>query len=301
MYKYIINVCSADPVGYHFTTYHSYPTYYSPFPDYHPIVPFGAGLAVGMSLNNHHHHYYDYDRPSTYHYHHIYNNNNNGGSMSGGGTSSSTTTTTTTVITNSNSNSNGNNTANGNNPNANANINSSGPNENIDTKNANYLNNGPNTGANQNMQNNQSDPNNVFESPPPMVYSISGQNKMNEDDSTEIVFSNSYLIVGVESLLLYGEFHDDEDIVIIIEQDSDGLDPYEWEHSDPISETNATSASETVPNESQTVANSALDINGKIDATTIKIPSEYLSTTPLNIETTTNVPLAPLAALASLA
>lgn len=193
-----------------------------------------------MGFNNHHHHYYDYDRPSYHYHHHIYNNNN-GHSNSNTVITSSTTTTTTTT-------SNGN-TANGNN----TSVNSSGQNENTNIKNPNYLNNGPNTGTNQNMQNNQSNVNNVFESSPPLVYSISGQNKINEDDSTEIVFSNSYLIVGVENLLLYGEFHDDKDIMMIIDQECDGLDPYEWQYLDPIAQSNATSV--TAPIESQTVMN----------------------------------------------
>lgn len=136
----------------------------------------------------------------------------------------------------------------------------------MNIKNPNYLNNGPNTGTNQNMQSN-----NVFESPPPLIYSISGQSKINEDDSTEIVFSNSYLIVGVENLLLYGEFHDDKDIMIIIDQECDGIDPYEWQYLDPITQSNATSV--TAPIESQTAIN-----DKTTDTTTEKNEKESLST-----------------------
>lgn len=57
----------------------------------------------------------------------------------------------------------------------------------------------------------------------PLVYTIPAQSKTDDVDSTEILFSNPYLIVGVENLLFYGEIHDEADIIIVIDQSSDGL------------------------------------------------------------------------------
>lgn len=82
-------------------------------------------------------------------------------------------------------------------------------------------------------------------------------------------FTNPYLIVGVENLLLYGEMHDDKDIKIIIQQDSDGLEPYPWNQPAPNGPVNG-----TAPTQDQSS-------NNTISTTTIKSP-------------TSGVPLAPL-------
>lgn len=264
-------------VGYHFATYHSYPTYYTPFPGYSPVSSFGLGLALGSSLG-HHHHYHDYyDRPSTsYHYHSTtYNNNNGGGSTvsSGGGG------------TNPNANNNGNtgnngNTANGNIPNSN--IYNSAPNGNFNSRNANNLNNNPN-------QNGTFNEPTFGQSTAPLVYSISGKSKSDDADSTEIIFTNPYLIVGVENMLLYAEFQDEQDIFIFMEQDSDGLEPYPWNRWYPtLVEQNATSSTnETtqIPNAEQTTI--AIDITTEINTTTQQTMAD----------STTKVPLAPLPAM----
>lgn len=158
----------------------------------------------------------------------------------------------------------------------------------------NFNKNPTNTGSYQNRPTNDSNPNggterSPFEQPPPLVYSIPGQSDSDSDDSTEIVFTNPYLIVGVESLLLYGEFHDSEDIKIIIQQDSDGLEPYPWNQWTPIDEPNATSANQTAPVQNQSPS------NNEITTTTIKntVNTETVSTTSTsNVDTTTSVPLA---------
>lgn len=199
----------------HFTTYHYSPTFYSPFPDYHPIVP----LALwSLSHQNHHNGY-----GNSYHYHNTYNNYNKGNGASG--------------------------------------------------------NNG-NSAINQNLNNGQNNVTDIsrqpFQSTAPLVYSISAQNKSSDDDSTEIIFSNACLIVGVDNLLLYAELHDNEDIMIIIEQDSDGLEPYSWDLQ-PIA-ANATSANETAAAVNTTVTPAVpRDLNG--------------GTIAANLDTTTTVPL----------
>lgn len=135
--------------------------------------------------------------------------------------------------------------------------------------NRNSLNNNPNNdgaGPSQNM------PNNTLLSP--LVYTIPGQSENNSMDSTEIIFTNPYLIIGVENLLLYGEFHDEMDIKIIIQQDSDGLEPYP---SIPFDESNATSSvNGTAPNQ---LSNNTTTIKNGMNT---------------GFNTTTTVPLAPM-------
>lgn len=58
--------------------------------------------------------------------------------------------------------------------------------------------------------------------------------KKDEDDSAEIVFTNSYLIVGVENLIIYGEFKDDMHITTFVGQDSDGLAPRTFDEMYPM-------------------------------------------------------------------
>lgn len=256
------------------------------------------GLALGSSLG-HHHHYNDYyDRPSSYHYHdHHYSNNNNNNNNNGGSGGSGGGGVNPNNLNNNNNNGNGyNNAANGNNPNSN--INNSGPNGNFNSINANNLNNNPN----QNMQANQ---NGTFQEPTfgqsmaPLVYSIPGQTKNDDADSTEIVFTNPYLIVGVENMLLYGEFQDDQDILIVIEQQSDGLEPYPWDRLYSSIESNTTSSNvkrDAFPvAEQTTIANHSQDIKIETNTTTIKIDMEPTSTIQsINTNGTTSVPLAPL-------
>lgn len=141
----------------------------------------------------------------------------------------------------------------------------------------------------------QSNQNGTFNEPTfgqstaPLVYSISGQSKSDDADSTEIIFSNPYLIVGVENMLLYAEFQDEQDIFILMEQDSDGLEPYPWDRWYPtLVEQNATSSTnETttqIPNDEQTAI--AIGITTEVNTTT----------PPTNADSTTKVPLAPLPA-----
>lgn len=236
------------------------------------MTSFGLGLGLGLALN-HHRHYDDYyqNRPS-YHYHsssttvHNYGNDGNGG--------------------NNNNNNNGGNNNGGNNNNGYPNNGGNNNNNNGNPNNNNYGNNGPNnvgTGPYQNTpygnnnNNGTAERSSPFEQPPPLVYSIGPAGDSNSDDSTEVQFTDSYLIVGVENLLLYGEFHDDEDIKIIIQQDSDGLTPYPW-NTIPYDEPNATSA-----------GNGTAPIQNQFSNST-------MSTGLSNGDTTTvrSVPLAPL-------
>lgn len=128
---------------------------------------------------------------------------------------------------------------------------------------------------NGNYNNGAAERSSPFEQPPPLVYAIPAQSESNSDDSTEVIFTNPYLIVGVENLLLYGEFHDDEDLKIIIQQDSDGLEPYPWNQAIPFDEPNATSA----------------PIQNQLSNNTI---STTLSSTSTDATTMRSVPLAPL-------
>lgn len=275
-------------VGYHFATYHSYPTYYTPFSGYSPISSFGLGLALGSTLGHHDHYYHDHYRPTTthHHYYHQYDNNNgNNGGGNGGGSSSSG------GGSNVNNFNNNNNAANGNNPNSN--INNSGPNGNFNSVNANNLNNNPN----QNMQANQNGTfqQSAFEQSP-MVYSISGQSKSDDADSTEIVFTNPYLMVGIENMLLYGEFQDGQHIFIVIEQDSDGLEPYAWNQWNPIVDTNSTSLNnETTTSIATGQPTTAANDSHDTKLETIKIDMESTPTIQsTDTNSTTSVPLAPL-------
>lgn len=205
-------------IAIHFTTYHSYPSYYSPFPDYSPISSFGLGMAIG-SMGSHHHHDYNngYNYPRTYHHYHHYDNNGNTNSNSNG------------VGNVGNANNNGN-AANGNITNSYKNF---AANDNFNAQNSYDKNNNPN----QNMQPNQTS---KFEGPMnPIVYSISGQQQGDDEDSTEIIFKNPCLIFGVENLLMIAEFKDQNDVFIMVEQDADGLQPYEY---DSFFQPNVTSA-----------------------------------------------------------
>lgn len=183
---FIIWIISAP---YHFVSYNHYPsTYYSPFHDYYPI---SLGLHLYSSSNlgyggYHDHHYY---------HHHTYSN-----SPAAAATNSSTAPIT---------------------GNTNGNPSNSGPNQNnnnIPNAGGSYQNGTTNDGITHKPD--------LFERSQPLIYTIPAQKKGNDDaDSTEIIFTNPYLIVGVENVLFYGEFHDDEYTMIFIDQGSDGLEP----------------------------------------------------------------------------
>lgn len=197
---------------------------------------------MGLHLGLHHHHHIDSDYDRHHHHHHD--------------TYTSTSTHTTTNIINNNTPGNANNN-NNNNPGSliNDNNNSNQPNHNNNNNNNNQPiggGNSQNLPSNQNSRNNENNPssaNGVYQTSPtsesgaaaPLVYSYN-PSKSEDADSTEMVFSNPYLIVGVENLLLYGELHDGEDIVAIVEQDSDGLGSgsnHEGNQANRASETNA--------------------------------------------------------------
>ncbi|XP_031628411.1 transcription factor mef2A-like [Contarinia nasturtii] len=243
---------STPSVGYHFTTYHSYPAYYSPYPSYSPVSSFGLGLALGSSLG-HHHHYHDYyGYPSTHHIYHHHDGNGNGN----------------------------NNWQNGNNYNNNGNRNN------------------PNNGdSNQNMQpkQNQSTIKDPTQPMAPLVYSVSGRTSSDDADSTEIIFTNPYLIVGVENMLMYGEFQDEQDITIIMEQDADGEDPYPWDPMYSLWYPNATSTNENQSNLTsveQTTISIPMTTNvNTLSTTTIKTDIQSTAM-PISTNTTTLVPLA---------
>lgn len=57
-----------------------------------------------------------------------------------------------------------------------------------------------------------------------MIYQYESINE-DDDDSSEIKFMNPYLILGVENIVLYGEFQNKKNIKMFVEQDSDGLLP----------------------------------------------------------------------------
>lgn len=198
---------------------------------------FGLGLALGSSFGHHHDHY-NYGRPSTI----TTINNNNYGSNGNGYENSDGRS--------GNSNGNYNNNNNGyNNRNDNGNTNNPPNNNNFGN---NLNNNNPNNagvGPYQNEPNNNNT--NSYVLPQPLVLSIAGESPTNETDSTEIIFTNPYLIVGVENLLLYGELHDEDNIKIIIQQDSDGLEPLPLNQPfDGLIATSAVNGMGPIPNQS---------------------------------------------------
>lgn len=252
-------------------SYNHYPTYYSPFHDYYPI-------SLGLQLALHSHLGHDHG----YHDHHHYHHNTY--------TSTSTTTTNNNGVTSTNTVS-----VSSNNPNG-------IPNQNNNNQNNN---NNPNMGSGggggnnyqniqQNNQNNSTlNKPNSAEPAVPLVYTIPGQTKNGDDDvdSTEIIFTNPYLIVGVENLLFYGEFHDEEDVIIVIEQGSDGLEPKfleNWLSQQPIDmNLNATVAilpENTTINDNQPT---------ETTSTTTPSPTESIKTSTEQIlSNTTPIPLA---------
>lgn len=158
------------------------------------------------------------------------------------------------------------------------------------------------------MQGNQNEPNATFQNPAyerstaPLVYSIAGGQSGNENaDSTEIVFLNPYLIVGVENLLMYAEIQEEQDVTIIIEQDSDGLEPYPWNIPYPMLEPNATSSNASVQMD---LSSTTTAINTSTESTTTKSTEAITTTTTtttaattlstLNSEASPSVPLASL-------
>lgn len=173
------------------------------------MASFGTGLYLGLAFNHHHHHdfHHYHDRPQTVYQSTTYNNYGNGY----------------------NGNGNDYNDYNNNNRNGNRNPN----NNNVNTSpNNNNLNNNANVAPNQNIPNNNNNATNPPEQSMPIVYSEPVQYKnldekeKNNWDSTEMIFTNAYLVVGFDNLLLYGEMQDDYDTIIIIQQDSDGLSPF---------------------------------------------------------------------------
>lgn len=254
--------------GYHFTSYHSFPTYYSPYPSYSPVSSFALGYVAG-SLTNHHHHY-DYPYSSTHHhYYHHYNTNNN----------------------NNNYNYNGNDGSSG-----------SGSGSNVGGYNNNFNINGNQNSNNFNRDSNQNatlpDPTKPMA---PLVYSIARPANVTDDDSTEIVFINPNLIVGVENMVMYGEFQDEQDIVIIMEQGSDGLDPYPWDPMYALWYPNATSINENVTMNATSVEQTTASNDSHL-VTTTEI-NTYISTSSIKTDTqssttdTNTMPIVPLAPL----
>lgn len=121
---------------------------------------------MGSSLNNHHHHYRDYYYDRPSEVHYHRTTYNSYG-----------------------------NDNNQNTPNTQNNVGAGpGPNQNM-----------PNIQGRTDVRTNNNHPN-ERQIQQPTVYAIPEQNDNNATDSTEIVFENAYLIVGVESLLLYGKY-----------------------------------------------------------------------------------------------
>lgn len=262
---------------------------------------FGLGLAIGSigsSLGNHHHYhdyYSDYHRPS-YHYHSstTYNNFNSNGNGNGNAdpNNNSRNNANNANIVNTGNNMNFGDGTNNPSNNVNLNHNNYGNNfNNNNSTNAASLQNSPTNNSNNSFGVTERSP---FQQPPPLVYSITaGQSDSNDFDSTEIIFTNPYLIVGVENLLLYGEFHDDADIKIVIQQESDGYEPYPWNQPNLFDEvSHATSGNSTMPLQNQPTHNETKIMNNEMSTTTT---TEIASTTLLSIvDTSTKVPSIPL-------
>lgn len=99
-----------------------------------------------------------------------------------------------------------------------------------------------------------------FERSQLLIYTIPAQKKGDDDaDSTEIIFTNPYLIVGVENVLFYGEFHDDEDTMIFIDQGSDGLEPVQIsQQPNYYADANLTSSITTTANNNTNIVETTL-------------------------------------------
>lgn len=78
--------------------------------------------------------------------------------------------------------------------------------------------NANNFNNNQNMQTNQND---QLESTQPFIYITSNRITNDNADSTEIIFINQFLMIGVENMLLMAEFQDEQDVLIIMEQNEE--------------------------------------------------------------------------------
>lgn len=190
----------AAAITHYYPVYHS--TYYSPFHDYHPVSSFALGLSLGLISNRQNHYdswgrpyptYYDsWGRPypsDVHHHHYSTSNTYNTYNDNGAGTTSS------------------------------------------DSGTGSGGGGGAGAGAGAANRPNQNGPNQInnrFNTPQqsaPLVMSVPAQKRDNTTDSSEMIFLNEYLVVGVENLLMYGELLDGKDIRIIIDQDSDGLGP----------------------------------------------------------------------------
>lgn len=80
--------------------------------------------------------------------------------------------------------------------------------------------NANNSNDNENLQANQ---NGTLESTAPIIYITSGHITNDDADSTEIIFTNPYLMVGVENMMLSTDFQDFNDVFIAIEQNNEEI------------------------------------------------------------------------------
>lgn len=283
------NISFSARVGYHFVSYDHYPSYYSPFHDYRPLG-FTSGLILGSALSHHHDHGYGY------HDHHHYHNHNTYSSSTSTTTGNNGVTTTNTVTT---SGTSPNIINNFNNPNPNNANNANNPNPNLIQNN--NSNNGPNGQNNQSYTDESLYKQASSQPMQPYVDSISGQSKTDDVDSTEIIFTNPYLIVGVENLLFYGEFHDDEDIKIVIDQGSDGLESKfvgNWYSQQPVeTNRNSTNAANQESSPADIATSSTQDLATESSSSTSSSSSTTTteSTGSINTEalsSSTDIPLA---------